>query len=172
VTQGTGAIFKFEDVGLRPGGLKGCAIRRSHGIAVLNVSSLVLKLQCPPTMCATAEPGRFQCGTARPGEVSRRKKHRIFLENFSRKIRRKWRKILFRYRASARHLALAEWRVAARGELEGFIFTIDCTLPASDRHLALAGCRVAAHKELTGFIFTIDCTLLVRPSAQHLALAG
>jgi hypothetical protein len=40
VTQGTGAIFKFEDVGPRPGELKGCAIRRSRGIAVLNVSSL------------------------------------------------------------------------------------------------------------------------------------
>ncbi len=41
-------------------------------------------------------------------------------------------------------LALAGWRVAARGELTGFIFTIDCTPLASDWHLALAGCWVAA----------------------------
>jgi hypothetical protein len=44
VTEGTGAIFQFEDDGPRPDGLKGCAIRRPRGIAVLGVSSLVLKL--------------------------------------------------------------------------------------------------------------------------------
>jgi hypothetical protein len=47
VTPGTGAIFKFQDGGPRPGGLKGCAIRRSRGIAVLGVSSLFLKLPWP-----------------------------------------------------------------------------------------------------------------------------
>ena len=58
-------------------------------------------------MCATAEPGRFQCGPARPGEGSsaaRRARRSFpnekapdFLENFSRKIRRKWRKNRFCY---------------------------------------------------------------------------
>ena len=51
--------------------------------------------------------------------------------------------------------------MAARGELSGSIFTIDCTLLASALHLALAGlagCREAARGELAGFIFTIDCT--------------
>jgi hypothetical protein len=61
-------------------------------------------------MCATVEPGRFQCGPALPGEVSSaarrarrtfpKEKYRIFLQNIRRKIRHIWRKIRFRYSLS------------------------------------------------------------------------
>jgi hypothetical protein len=81
VTPGTGAIFKFQDGGPRPGGLKGCAIRRSCGIAVLGVSSLVLKLPWPSdhvcnsgTWKIPVRPGaprrRFQCGAKFPERKS------------------------------------------------------------------------------------------------------
>ena len=43
-------------------------------------------------------------------------------------------------------LGVGHSRGAARGELAGFIFTIDCTLRASDRHLASAGCRGEARR--------------------------
>ena len=46
---------------------------------------------------ARRAPAKVLVRPGAPGEVSRRKKHRIFLEIFSRKIRRKWRKNRFCY---------------------------------------------------------------------------
>jgi hypothetical protein len=90
VTQGTGAIFKFEDDGPRPSGLKGCAIRRSRGIAELSVSSLVLKLPWPSDhVCNSgtwkipvrpwAPRRRFQCGPARPAKFPDEKGIYLFI---------------------------------------------------------------------------------------------
>jgi hypothetical protein len=77
VTKGTGAIFKFE-----PGGLKGCAIRRSRGLAVLGVRALVLELPWPSGHVFNGGTWKIPVLPGAPGKVSRRKKYRTFSKIF------------------------------------------------------------------------------------------
>jgi hypothetical protein len=72
--------------------MKGCAIRRSHGIAVLNVGSLVIKLPWPSdhvcnsgTWKIPMRPGAlqqsFQCGPVRPAKFPERNHNGFFSIN-------------------------------------------------------------------------------------------
>jgi hypothetical protein len=64
---------------------------------VMALRPCVQRRNLEDSSAARRAPAMVPVRPGAPGEVSRRKKHRIFLENFSRKIRRKWRKIRFCY---------------------------------------------------------------------------